>query len=204
MIAWRATSLNAMFCGVSFGAAAITSAWRTRSGKESVHCSACMAPSEPPITAAKRSMPSRSARRAWASTQSSTVTTGKVRAPGLAAGRIDRRRAGRAEAAPEVVGADDEEAARVERLAGPDEVVPPADVGFLVFVEARHVMRRVQRVADEHGVRARGVQLAVGFIGDVVGGQLGAAAQRDRLIEARFLRYDWPTENGSCGAFMSL
>jgi hypothetical protein len=31
-MAWRATSLKAMFCAVSFGAAAITSAWRMRSG----------------------------------------------------------------------------------------------------------------------------------------------------------------------------
>jgi len=32
MIAWRATSLKAMFCGVSRGAAAMTSEWRMRSG----------------------------------------------------------------------------------------------------------------------------------------------------------------------------
>jgi hypothetical protein len=32
MIAWRATSLNAMFCAESFGAAAMTSACATRSG----------------------------------------------------------------------------------------------------------------------------------------------------------------------------
>ena len=36
-----------------------------------------MPPSEPPITAAKRSMPSASASRAWLCTQSSTVITGK-------------------------------------------------------------------------------------------------------------------------------
>ena len=32
MIAWRATSLKAMFCGVSLAAAAITMEWRTRAG----------------------------------------------------------------------------------------------------------------------------------------------------------------------------
>ena len=49
-----------------------------------------MAPSEPPITAAKRSMPRRSASRACASTQSSTVTTGKSAPQGLpVAGLID-------------------------------------------------------------------------------------------------------------------
>jgi hypothetical protein len=72
-----------MFCADSFGAAAMTRLWRTRPGWDSVHCSACIAPSEPPMTAAKRSMPSRSARRACASTQSSTVTTGKSAPQGL-------------------------------------------------------------------------------------------------------------------------
>jgi hypothetical protein len=31
-MAWRATSLKAMFCADSLGAEAITMAWRTRSG----------------------------------------------------------------------------------------------------------------------------------------------------------------------------
>ncbi len=83
MIAWRATSLKAMFCAESFGVAAMTIEWRTRSGYDSDHCSACIAPRLPPITAAKRSMPRRSARRACAATQSSTVTTGKSAPQGL-------------------------------------------------------------------------------------------------------------------------
>jgi hypothetical protein len=73
----RATSLKAMFCAVSFGVVAIATQWAMRCGNCSDHDSACMPPSEPPITAAKRSMPRRSASRACASTQSSTVTTGK-------------------------------------------------------------------------------------------------------------------------------
>ena len=52
MIAWRATSLNAMFCADRFGAAAMTSAWRMRSGYRIAHGSACMPPRLPPITAA--------------------------------------------------------------------------------------------------------------------------------------------------------
>ena len=79
----------------------------------------------------------------------------KIGAPGLAGGRIDRQRAGRAEAAAEVVDADDEEAVGVERLAGPDHVVPPADVVRIALVVAGDVVRCVQRVADEHRVGAR-------------------------------------------------
>ena len=77
-MAWRATSLKAMFWVESLGAAAITIACAMRSGKSSVHCSACMPPSEPPIATASRSMPSRSMRRACDATQSSTVTSGKL------------------------------------------------------------------------------------------------------------------------------
>ena len=62
---------------------------------------------------------------------------------------------GRAEAAAEVVDADDEEAVGVERLARPDHVVPPADVVGIVGVVAGDVVRRVERVADQHRVAAR-------------------------------------------------
>ena len=53
-------------------------AFFTRSGYAIDHCIACMPPRLPPITAAKDWMPSRSASRACALTQSSTVTTGKL------------------------------------------------------------------------------------------------------------------------------
>ena len=109
-------------------------------------------------------------------------------APRLAGGRVGRRRPGRAEAAAKVVRADDEEAVGVERLAGSDQVVPPADVGLVVLVVAGDVVRGVQRVAHQHRVGARGIQRAIGFVGDVERRQLGAAAQADRLVEMRLLR----------------
>jgi hypothetical protein len=80
------------------GVEAITTQWRSRSGYMMDHASACMPPSEPPMTAANCLMPSASARRACAATQSSTVTTGKAapmacRWPGwCASGRSSRSR----------------------------------------------------------------------------------------------------------------
>ena len=79
----------------------------------------------------------------------------EIGAPGFAGGRIRRERSGRAEAAAEIVDADDEEAVGVERLAGTDHVVPPADVVGIVRVVAGDVMRRVERMAHEHRVRRR-------------------------------------------------
>jgi hypothetical protein len=67
---------SAMFCAVSLGVAATATALAIRSGKAVAHAMACIPPRLPPITAAKRSIPSRSASRAWLATQSSTVTTG--------------------------------------------------------------------------------------------------------------------------------
>ena len=72
----------------------------------------------------------------------------------------------------------------VERLAGANHVVPPADVVRVARVGAGDVVRGVQGVADEHGVRARGIQRAVGFVGDLELGQHRAALQFERFGEA--------------------
>ncbi len=141
-----------------------------------------MPPRLPPITAAHCAMPSLSARRACASTQSSTVTSGNSRPTALPVAGFDVTRPGRAEAAAEVVDADDEEAVGVERLARPDHVVPPADVVGIVGVEARDVMRRVERVADQHRVVARRRQRPVGLVGELEGRQ---RSPRRRAAAAR-------------------
>ena len=107
----------------------------------------------------------------------------KVAAPRLPGTGIDRHRTARAEATAEVVDADDVETIGVERLAGTDHVVPPADVVRILGVEAGDVMRRVQRVADEDGVAMRSIELAIGFVGELVLRQCAAARQHQRRIE---------------------
>ena len=63
---------------------------------------------------------------ACARTMSRMVMTGRSSAIGLAGRRVDRRRAGRAHAAAEHVGADDEVAIGVDRPARADQRRPPA------------------------------------------------------------------------------
>ena len=52
-----------------------------------------------------------------------------------------------------------------------------------VGVVAGDVVRGVERVADEHGVRFRRVQPAVGFVDQVVGVERRAALEVQRLVE---------------------
>ena len=114
----------------------------------------------------------------------------EVGAPGFPGRRIRRQRPGRAEAAAEIVDPDDEEAVGVERLARADHVVPPADVVGLLRVVAGHVVRCIERVADEHGIGAVGIERAVRLVGEFELRQRPAAGERQRRVEARPARDD--------------
>ena len=96
--------------------------------------------------------------------------------------------ASRAETGSEVVGATHEEAIGVHRFAWANPVVPPTftfgdDVALRVCPNACDVMRGVQGVADQDSVAFVCIQGAIGFVGQLVAGQVGAAAQLQRLLE---------------------
>ena len=103
------------------------------------------------------------------------------RAVGLAGGRIDAGRAGRTVAAAEHVRADHEVAVGVERLAGADQHVPPAEALVVGLVTAGGMGVAREGVRDEHGVVAPLVQRAVGLIGDRDRAERLAALERQRV-----------------------
>ena len=112
----------------------------------------------------------------------------KIRAVAFAGFRIDRQRSGRTITAAEVVDPDDEEALGVERLARPDQVVPPAQILRIVGVNTGDVMTAGKRVTDQYGIGTCRVERAVGFESEFEPGQDGAAFQRHRFIETDPLR----------------
>ena len=95
-------------------------------------------------------------------------------------------------AAAKIVHADDKELVGVERFAGANDVIPPADVLRLVGVDSGDVMAAGEGMAYQHGIRARRVQRTVGFINEFKARERGAAFQRDRLVEADSLRSNYP------------
>ena len=162
-----------------------------------------MPPSDPPATAASRSIPSSSSSARSARTMSATVMTGKSEPYGRPVAGFVRRRSGRPAAAAEQVGADDEKAMGVEGLAGTDHAVPPAEAAAaagiaLVGTETvpgarRHRSRRVtggvrvaaERVADQNDVVACRRQRPVGLVGDADRVKLTPAVERQRRAEGR-------------------
>ena len=143
-----------------------------------------MPPIEPPTTQNSRSMPKWSISIAWARTMSRMVIDRQVEAVGLAGLRIDRGRAGRAQAAADHVGADDEEAVGVDDLARADQHIPPARLaGHRIGIGDMLVAG--QRMADKDGVRARGVELAIGLVGDLEGRQQGAGVELQAACRRR-------------------
>ena len=70
--------------------------------------------------------------------------------------------------AAQVVDADDVKATRIERLAGTDHIVPPADVVGIVGIATCDVVRRIERMAHQHRIRPVGIKRAVRLVNELV------------------------------------
>jgi hypothetical protein len=115
---------------------------------------------------------------------------GKVRAIRRPGGRVNGGGTGAAVAAAEIVHPDHEEFARIERLAGANEVVPPANVVGRIGVIAGHMVGAGQRVTHQHRIAAIGVQLAIGLVDQFVFFEAPAALEQERLGKALGARCD--------------
>jgi len=108
---------------------------------------------------------------------------GEAEAEGPARGGVCVPGPGGPQAAPQHIAADDEIALGVERPAGADHLLPPAGpAGHRILPDQELVAG--QRMADQDGVGARRVQLAIGLIGDGKGAEFDAAIQRHAALLA--------------------
>ena len=141
-----------MFCEECRAAVAIGRAREDalRDSSPPIAAPACR-PSSRRATQNSCSMPRWSISIACARTMSRMVMTGRSSAVGLAGRRVGRGRTGRAHAAAEDVGADDEEAVGVDRLAGADHQLPPAGLAG-DRIDVGDMLVAGQRMADQHGV----------------------------------------------------
>ena len=84
---------------------------------------------------------------------------------------------------PITLRADDEVAVGVERPAGADHGLPPAGLaGDRVHIGDMLVAG--QRMADQDGVGAVGIELAIGLVGDLERREIDAAIELQRLVDA--------------------
>src|ERR1019366_1391258 len=105
----------------------------------------------------------------------------EVAAVRLVGGGIEAARAGGATATAQQIGADDEIAVSIDRLARPHRNVPPA--GVILLVVPGYVRITADGVADQDGVTARSVELAIGLVSDGHAGKLAAEFEGQRLVE---------------------
>ena len=111
---------------------------------------------------------------------------GEIEPVGAAGLGVDRGRAGRAHARANDVRADDEVAVGIHRLAGADQGLPPAGLAG-ERVSVREMLVAGQGVADQHRVRAVGIEGAGGLVGDLEGREAHARIRQERPVgsEAR-------------------
>ena len=96
--------------------------------------------------------------------------------------------AGRAKAGAQIVHANDKETVCIDRFSRANHVVPPAFTFVLAFVDARDMVRRIQRMANENRIGFVGVERAVSLEGQVIGANKGATLQSKWRFKKHRLR----------------
>ena len=174
-MALRPTTSNARAWLVSRAEVARATTPRTPSGCRIAQVSAWCPPSEPPTTASSWLMPELVQQAALHLHHIANGDGREIAAVGLAGGGVDAAGAGGAAAAAQQIGADDEVAAGVNRLARADRDIPPAGVVLLVMLGNMGVS--ADGVADQDRVVLRGVEFAVSLVGDGDAVELAAEFQ---------------------------
>ena len=93
-------------------------------------------------------------------------------------------------AAAEIVDPDDKKLVRINRLAGTDHVIPPAQTLGLVSVRTCHMVVAGERMTNQYGIGLGRVEFAVGLIDQFVAVEHGTTFQMQRGIEAHALWSD--------------
>ena len=122
----------------------------------------------------------------------------KIRAVRLAGARVGAGAIGRAVGRAQHVRGDDKELVGVDRLARPDQPVPPPRLIAVGRVTAGGVMAAGVAMGDQHRVAAVGREPAIGLVGDRGLGQDRAALQA-KIADQELLVLDRAEIAGACG-----
>ena len=117
----------------------------------------------------------------------------KICAVNLTRVGVGLHRPGGAKTRAKIVDTNHKKLICINRLSGADHGVPPAFRLFdhpasRVNIHARHMVRSIERVANQHRIRFVCVQRAVGLITQVISTQRRATLQRQGLVKVHGLR----------------
>ena len=93
-------------------------------------------------------------------------------------------------AAADIVEADHKEFVGVDRFTGANVRIPPTGAFVAHAVVASSVMMAREGVANQYSITFVGVELAIGFINELVFVQGFTASQQERLAKVQGLRCD--------------